>query len=307
MLPRLPHLAGVTVACALALAGCRNEPPHLQGRLAGLVTDKALDEISGMAASQRSGQYLWLLDDDASPARLYSISLRGNRQGSADILGVTTRDWEDLASFTLDGKPYLLIADTGDNGGLRKTLQLHIIPEPENPAADTAVKPAWSITFRWPDGPRDCEAVMVDPLGKQILLISKKRQPPQLFTLPLRPTAQSPRILTAKLAGTLAGVPQASARERRDNPTYARLRSQVTAADLAPQRDAIAVLTYDNLLVYRRRPEQNWAQALASSPSVRPLGLLLQAEAVAWSRDGSGIYASGEFHPAPLYYWPYRR
>ena len=43
------------------------------------------------------------------------------------VAGARNTDWEDLAAFELDGRHYLLIADTGDNGGLRRTLQLHVV------------------------------------------------------------------------------------------------------------------------------------------------------------------------------------
>lgn len=304
---------GKALALALAslawLAGCSTQDAA-ELRLSGLIIDERLAEISGMAASGRDPDLLWVINDGGTPAQLHAISRRGRYLGNFNIAGVEKVDWEDLASFELDGKPYLLIADTGDNGGIRKTLQLHVIAEPDSEALTqgATLKPAWSIHFRWPDGARDAEALAVDPVSRKIILVSKKRQPPQLFTLPLRPASSNGRkVETAALAGTLAGVPQASANERRDNPALARLRSQVTAADIAPQRDAIAVLTYDNLLIYRRHRQQSWAQALASAPTVISLRFLPQAEALAWSPSGHGILVTSELNPAPLMYLPYSR
>lgn len=294
----------------LVLAGCENPSELPDTQIAGLMTDRALDEVSGIAASTRRDDLLWAIDDSGKPANLYALSRRGRRIGTFAVRGIDKTDWEDLAEFTLDGKSYLLIADTGDNGGVRKTLSLHVFAEPSEPEASASIEPAWSIDFRWPDGARDCEAVAVDAERNEILLITKKRQPPQLYTLPLKPEADGrskPRVLTAKLTGTLAGVPQAPADERRDNPRIARLRSQVTAAAISPQRDAIAVMTYDNLLVYPRRAEQSWAQAVTQPPLVVPMTLLPQPEAVAFSRDGEGIFATGEFSPAPILYLPYQR
>ncbi|PJK11215.1 hypothetical protein CO608_01790 [Lysobacteraceae bacterium NML08-0793] len=301
--------ASLALAVVLSLVGCGHEKaPEL--RFSGLITSKRLTEISGIAASRRTDGLLWAIDDGGNPAQLHAISRRGRHLGSLNIAGVEKVDWEDLASFELDGKPYLMIADTGDNGGIRKTLQLYVIAEPDSEtlAQGGTLTPAWTINFRWPDGARDCEAVAVDAANAQILLVSKKRQPPQLFTLPLHPArGESRKTETAALAGTLAGVPQASARERRENPSFARLRSQVTAADIAPQRDAIAVLTYDNLLIYRRRPQQSWAQALASAPKIIALRFLPQAEAVAWSRGGGGLHVTSELSPASLMYLSYAR
>src|SRR3546814_6484051 len=90
---------------------------------------------------------------------------RGGLQATFQVAGVAKTDWEDIAAFELDGRRYLLVADTGDNGGLRRSLQLHVIEEPaslDEVAQHAPLEPAWSIAFRWPDGARDCEAVAGD-------------------------------------------------------------------------------------------------------------------------------------------------
>ena len=69
---------------------------------------------------------LWLHDDGGNPARLFAVDTNGDRLATLRVEGVTKTDWEDMAAFRLDGRDYLLIADTGDNGGLRRTLQLHV-------------------------------------------------------------------------------------------------------------------------------------------------------------------------------------
>ena len=287
-------LAGALAALA---AGCNAPPPFTQ--LSGLMLDAQLDEVSGLAASRRHPDTLWMLNDGGNDARLHAVSSRGSKLATLRIAGVANTDWEDIAAFDLDGHPYLLIADTGDNGGLRKTLQLHVIPEPSQ-LSDAVVEPAWSIVFRWPDGARDCEAVAVDPGSGQVLLVSKKREPPELFALPLRPRTGG--TLVARKLGTLAGVPQGDADEVRANPALARIRSQVTAADIARDRHAMAVLTYRDVLIYRRRGREDWARALARRPDVHPLPWLPQAEALGWSADSRAMYATGELSPAPLLY-----
>lgn len=295
--PLLP-LAATGLAATLLAAAC-SAPPFTQ--LSGLMLDAELDEVSGLAASHRHADTLWMLNDGGNEARVYAVGHRGGKIATLDIVGVDNTDWEDIATFELDGRHYLLIADTGDNGGLRKTLQLHVVPEPDA-LADATVAPAWSIVFSWPGGARDCEAVAVDAAGNQVLLISKKRQPPELFALPLRPVAgdDDGEPLVATRLGELAGVPQGDEEEVRANPEMARLRSQVTAADIARDRHAMAVLTYRDVLIYPRRAREGWAQALARKPEVHPLPWLPQGEALGWSVDNRALYASGELSPAPL-------
>lgn len=296
----IPCLA---VIVAMTLAACSREAPEPVAsergtRLAGVLIDPQLSEISGLAASRRHADVLWMLDDGGNPERLFAVGTNGTRLATMRVEGVTKTDWEDIAAFRLDGRDYLLIADTGDNGGLRRSLQLHVVEEPAR-LENARVRPAWSIAFRWPDGARDCEAVAVDPKRGEVLLISKKRQPPELFSLPLRPQGTS--LQTARRLGPLAGVPQPDANALRRNPQRARLDSQVTAADVSPDTRTLAVMTYRWLLLYPRRPHESWGDAVARAPRFEPLPWLPQAEALGWSRDGRHLYATGEFIPAPLY------
>ena len=286
------------VLCALlALAGC-GESREPFARLAGVVFDERLREVSGVAASRAHRDVLWMINDGGNAPELYAVSPRGRVQARYAVDGVANTDWEDMAAFVLDGKRYLLVADTGDNGGLRRTLQLHVFEEPRT-LTGGRLKPAWSIPFRWPDGARDCEAVAVDAAAGEVLLVSKKRRPPELFSLPLR--AGGKRQVAKKL-GRLAGIPQPTAEERRATHSRVRLKGLVTAADVSPDGRRLAVMTYADLAVYTRKSGEPWADAVARRPLLRSLPWIPQAEAMAWSAGGRGLFATGEFSPAPVFY-----
>jgi hypothetical protein len=280
------------LAALLALAGCSAPAPPF-AQLSGVILDTRLSDLSGLAASRVHPDVLWMLNDGGNPSDLYAVGSRGGVQATFRVAGVDNTDWEDVAAFELDHRHYLLIADTGDNGGLRRTLQLHVVEEPRA-LADGVLRPAWSIAFRWPDGARDCEAVAVDAAHGQVLLVSKRRRPPEVFVLPLRPV--QPGLQVARRIGHLSGVPAPA----RDAVPIDRTRDQVTAADLSPDGRTLAVLTYRDVLLYRRSPRQPWDEALAGRPEIHPLAWLPQAEALGWSVDGRALYATGEHSPAPL-------
>lgn len=264
--------------------------------IAGLVTDPAMDEISGMAASRTHPGDFWAINDSGNSAQLHLMDGSGQHRGSVAVAGVANIDWEDLASFELDGKPYLLVADTGDNGGLRRDLVLHVFEEPTDLASPP--KLAWSLRFRWPDGPRDCEAVAVDPKRGEVLLLSKKRVPPELFRLPLRPDGDKEAV--AELIGTLPGIEQPDAGDLRRSPIYGRYRAQVTGADLSPNGRVLAVLNYRSVHFLVRPANGDWEPVLQEKPSHLTLPWMPQAEAIAFALDGQSLVIGSEQLPSPL-------
>lgn len=286
------------LALAATLAGPVGASARWSGpEMAGVLAEEALDEVSGLAASRRHPGLYWAHNDSGNRAELHVIDDGGRRRASF-TLTVPNIDWEDIASFEYEGRPYLLLADVGDNGGLRDELQLHAFAEPDSLAPGQALTPAWSLRFRWPDGPRDCEAVAVDSRRKEILLISKKRVPPELFRLPLGPAGQRQ---TAELVGTLRGIEQPSEGDLRANPVYGRYRSQITAADLSPNGRVLAVLNYSSLYFFVRPAGADWRELLPTlSPSRITLPWLPQAEAVAFATDGRSLLVASEQIPSPI-------
>jgi hypothetical protein len=276
----------------LALSACQQADDW---QLQGVVTTHGLDEISGFAPGPERS--LWAIQDGGNRATLYRLDRHGQWLASWPVTGVQNTDWESLARFSRGGQHWLLIADTGDNGGLRRTLQLHVIAEPGS-GPPRPLAPAWSVVFRWPDGPRDCEAVAVDTRTNEALLVSKKRQPPELFSVSL---GMHDAVRTAQPLGRLAGVP--TARPDAGPPTPdERVAHMVTGLDLSPDGLRIAVLTYSEVLIYTRRAGEPWSAAIQRTPAITPLPTLLpQAEAIAWTEDGRSLLVSGEFSPAPIY------
>jgi hypothetical protein len=285
-------------ACLLLVAAPAHAVRWGEPEYAGLLADPELAEVSGLAASRAQPGRYWSNNDGGNGETLQLIEADGTRVGSVVIDGVTNIDWEDLDAFELDGKPYLLVADTGDNGGLRKTLKLHVIEEPAKFRDGERLSVAWTIEFAWPDGARDCEAVAVDARRGEVLLVSKKRVPPELFRLPLRPKDASVQV--AGLVGTLSGITQPREQELRENPVYGRYRSQVSGADLSPNGRVLAVLNYSRIYFFTRPAGQAWTPAQLGRAGALEFPWLPQAEAIAFSLDGSTLLIGGEQRPSPL-------
>lgn len=272
-------------------------PPLPEGvELAALITDARLSEISGLAASRRHPGIFWVHNDSHDANALYAVDTGGTIRATLE-LPVPNIDWEDIAWFEHEQKHYLLVADTGDNGGVRKELALHVLEEPET-LADGRIRQVRTIRFRWPDGARDCEAVAVDTHAGEILLVSKKRVPPELFRLPLFP-AGSETVHVAEKLGNLAGIAQATPQELENNPVYGRYRNQITAADVSADGSLFAAMSYLHLYLWPRHPE-GWARALRASPIPLDLPWMAQAEAMGFDPGGDALWISSERLPAPL-------
>ncbi|MEZ5463771.1 MAG: hypothetical protein R3F22_00810 [Lysobacteraceae bacterium] len=264
--------------------------------LVALITDPDLAEISGIAASRRHPGLFWVHNDSGDSARLFAIDRHGKRQASLTLEGVRSLDWEDVAAFHYLDHDYLLVADTGDNGGVRHQLSLQIVEEPAALGASEAPA-AWTIHFRWPDGPRDCEAVAVDAEEGYVYLVSKKRIPAELWRVALAPSEQ---VRVAEPVATLGGIVQPNELDLQLNPVYGRYRSQITGADLSPDGRQLAVLNYRSVYVYQRDASGNWSKGPIAPSQSMELPWVPQAEAIGFDPDGHAVWVSSERLPAPL-------
>lgn len=275
---------------------------------AGFIASEKIAEASGLAASQRADGVLWTHNDSGGDPALYAIGEDGRHLGSVWLAGADNIDWEDMASFELGGRAYLLVADTGDNKGRRKNCSFYVIEEPDaaalSPQKELVVQVAWNVPVAYPDAPHDCEAVAVDPGAKgdgsdgRVYFLTKREKPGRLFSVALRP-ASSARQIAFEL-GKVGSIPQpAGARNLLPVPA-GRFRGQPTGMDFSADGRMAVVLTYGDVLLYQRRAGESWFSALVREPLTLPPHKLGQAEAVCFSRDGKSIFVTEENNGATV-------
>jgi hypothetical protein len=266
----------------------------------GTLANEDLSEVSGIAPSRRRVGVWFALNDGGNASRIYAFGASGEDLGFVEIDAVANNDWEDLSAFTLDGKPYLLIGDIGDNAGQRQRITLHALPEPRFAANGTLrpgiVNPAFSITLRFPDTPHDCEAIAIDPERREVLLLTKRQVPARLYSVPLK---ASNGVVVARLLGNVV-LPQPTADDLRVLPEFNRFRSQPTSMTIDPADRRAVVLTYRNAYVFDRGERETWIQAFARRPQLLKIPPLAQAEAIAFSHDGRALKITSEKRPTPL-------
>ena len=105
------------------------------------IQSQELNETSGMVVTD---SVIWLHNDSGDSATIYAISKEGTYLGKADIKDAYAKDWEEMTSFSKDGKQYLVIGDIGDNHERKEKVELYVLPQPEQPT-DTSL----SYSFSW--------------------------------------------------------------------------------------------------------------------------------------------------------------
>jgi hypothetical protein len=276
------------------LAGCATQP------LAGtpLVANPLLDELSGLAVSHADPTFLWAHNDSGDGPNLFRVGLAGEDLGRVTIEGAKAVDWEDIATFDWQGQPAVLIGDIGDNHAHHQHSTLYAV---NDPGRSGTPKLLWKLKFEYPDGPRDCESLAVDPVDHLILLLSKRDFPPRLYALPMPSDAAAiPERSTARFLGTVETIPEPVLGDLAQPLYLGILSSLPTAMDISQDGSFAVVVTYGDAYRYRRQPGQPWITVFAQTPQRIPLPHLKQTEAGAISADGHSLFVSTEQRPTPL-------
>ncbi len=265
--------------------------------IAGELERKGLDEVSGMALSRRNAGMLWLHNDSGSKARVYAVDLEGRHLGRLKIADADNRDWEDMASFSLDGVPYLLLADIGDNESRHEYGTLYVVEEPDLDEDDEPEQePAWQVRFRYPDGPRDAEAVAVDTANRRALILTKRDIPPVLYAVPLQPEQDD--VVVAERLGPVTSLPPPSRQDVEFAPQTKIWHWQPTGMDIATDGSAAVILTYAAVYYYPFLGD--WYETLNQQALGFGLRGIRDAEAVAFGAARTTLFVTVERRHAPL-------
>jgi hypothetical protein len=284
----LPLIAWtVLIAANQSLAA----PTFAAGVQVGTVQNSAINEASGLAASRMNSNVLWAHNDSGDSARVFAMTPVGTHLGTYSITGAGATDWEDIAvgPGPAAGSQYLYMGDIGDNNGARASISIYRVPEPAVSATQSPVTTSLSgadrLRFTYPDGPRDAESLFVDPITRDIYILTKRENPKHLYRAPY------PQSTTATTTLELV-------------TTYAST-IWFTAADISPDGDEIIIRGVPNSTgrLFIRPPGGTIADALNSTPITIPLRTEPQGEAIAFDPNGWGYYTVSEFANQPIYYF----
>ncbi|MEK0612434.1 PE family protein, partial [Mycobacterium ulcerans] len=254
---------------------------------AGPITNASLDEISGIESGVANPNIYWVHNDSGDTARVFAIDAKsGATLGTYTLSGAKASDWEDIAigPGPVPGQSYLYLGDIGDNGLSRSAIAVYRVPEPivtgtaANPVT-TTLTGVDTLNLKYPDGPHNAEALMVDPRTGRMLIIDKTSSGnPAIYSAPTGLASGS--TTTLQDVGTLA-LPSGS--------SYL-----VTGADVSPDGTQLAVRTYGHVYLWNRDPSQDIWMALAQPAVAGPTPDESQGEAIAFHPDGNSYVTVSE-------------
>jgi hypothetical protein len=233
---------------------------------------------------------LWTHNDSGDRARVLAVTPGGRLLADVAVTGARNVDWEDIAPGPAPGGgAALYIADTGDNDARRGGVVVYRVAEPRlEAAAPPAVRlgaraprasaPAARLALRYPDGAHDAEALLVDPAGGALVVVTKSFGGDAGVYAAGRPSAAGTTILRRR--GRLSlGAGEA-----------------ITGGSVAADGRTIVLRTYDRALVWTRRGREPIATTLRRRPCAVRADLLPegQGEAIALTGDGRAFYTVPE-------------
>jgi hypothetical protein len=247
---------------------------------------RALAELSGLAASRRHPGIYWAHNDSGNTFELFAIREDGTAVARYPLAGPGATDVEDVAVGPCArnaAATCVYLADIGDNGGRRRRVAVHRLAEP--PLQDGLRLSTERLAFRYAEGPRNAEALVVEPGSARLFVLTRvEGSLGDLYRLDgLGPGREGVARRVARLA---AGAPP-------DGPT--------TAADLHPTGARLLVRTYGGAWELRR-PGATRVEALVTAtphpvPNV-PFPFQPQSEAAAYTHDGRGYLLGSELQGA---------
>jgi len=266
-------------------------------RIVAKITSGPLSEISGMVKSRSYPDTYWVVNDSGAEAKIFAINSKGQNiiptysrfsyygekeepgkkqwQGF-NVLYSKNIDWE---SMTADDN-HIYVADTGNNFNMRRNLGIYMLSEID-PTASTQSAAIKHMPVSYPQqmefpgkGKKHFDSEALFSADGKLYLITKHRTPSGLG---MEPGANLYRLDTdyTERDNLLTLV------DSNENMLA------VTGAELSPDGQTLAVISYEALWLFDRPKEgDRW---LSSTSKHYPLNtaVLRQVETVIWDDDNT--------------------
>ncbi|WPP52215.1 hypothetical protein [Catalinimonas niigatensis] len=253
----------------------------------GELSDNEINEASGIAASIHYEDALWVHNDSGNDPLLFLINNQGRTLKTFFIQGIENRDWEDITigPGPDENKQYIYLGEIGDNLTRYDTKFIYRIAEPITSLDDQSKVDTISnidvIEFRYPEKTQNAEALMIDPITKDVYIIAKNLDDPSIYRLPHEQISTS-QLLTLEETGKL-------------NIESKGLQDLVTGGDISSDGLEVLIKTYGHIYHWKRENTQTTiTDLLQSQPDTITYNPEPQGEAITFTPTLDGFYTLSE-------------
>jgi hypothetical protein len=292
---KLKYIAAVVIILFIG-SYARHKYLQTQITITGRLQDKTMGETSGMAASGINNELFYVHNDSGDTSRFFVIDATGKLRNTVYYNGDKSvwkgiQDCEDMAvgPGPKPGKSYIYLGDIGDNSFSRKAVTIYRMEEKKGVLNGTLKNArATPIYLKYPDGPKDAEALMIDPLEKLLYIVTKRGDAVGVYTAPLISSPGDTITLTKRSTLKFSGIKPLK---------------WITAGDISKDGKHILLKSYQEVYYWDRRENESVWQSMLRKPQTPNYEEEKLGEALAFAADGKGYYTISEGVFALIYYY----
>ncbi len=293
---KLSILIPIVVICFF-MAHKWHKHEQKENTITGYLQDREMDETSGIAASGINEDLYYIHNDSGDTSRFFAIKPDGHLVSTIYFKGdpkeeLGVHDCEDIAvgPGPDSGKSYIYMGDIGDNYSVRKYITVYRMEEQTSWADDKTIHHAKPVPvhFKYPDGPKDAETLMIDPIEKLIYIVSKRLDSVGVYTSPLNYKPDDTLVLTRRCRLHFSGYKPFK---------------WITAGDISKDGTQVLLKNYVNVFYWKRKPGEHIWQTLLRTRRELPYTQEKQGEGIGFTPDGKGYYCVSEGVYTPIYYY----
>jgi hypothetical protein len=256
-LPAAAACAALALVCGPALPAAADSGPSVAFR----ISDPRISESSGLAASRAHPGVYWTHNDSGDGPYVFAVDSHGKTLAKVTMRGIHARDVEAI-SLGPDGDLY--VGDIGDNlDGTWPEVWIYRFHEPKDLHDQTVDVTRYEV--RYQGGPRNAEALMVQPKTGRVYIASKHEDGGHLYEGPAQLSTKG-----VNLFRPIADVPW------------------VTDGAFSPDGSRLVLRGYFWSTEYR------WVNGLPQKPDSLTVPMEPQGESVTFTTDGRTLMYGSE-------------
>jgi hypothetical protein len=270
-------LIPIIFSCSKSKPASANSEKFEKGIALADLSNNKIEEASGLAASINNPGLLWTQNDSGNPAEIFLIDTLLHVELTCKLNGIKNRDWEDITvgPGPDKSKSYIYVGDIGDNMARYQYKYIYRFVEPvlhpgEN---EILISDFDTITFQLPDAIKDTEALMINPLNKDLYIISKRERPVYLYKLTYPYSTNDTITATEVMSLPL---------------------SHIVAGDFSHDGKELLIKNYQNVYYWNIPVGETVEEALKEKPSILKYKEEPQGEAITFAINHSGFFTLSE-------------